>query len=254
MASTNKTTNYDLSQYVGTDKPTYLGDYNSDMLKIDTQMKTNADNVATAINSASTATETANTANTTAGQANTKAGQALTTAQNATTTAGNAQTTANSALATATTAQTSANTANDKVDKFNLSVFETIPNTAMSKTGNAGAIDGTLYVAKNTEGSIAKIYGMVQIIANNATGTLIIPTSLRPSEDLSINGVVIRSIYAGTTVKNVGMVTMTIRTNGNIEVPYTIVTGNTNDGDRFMFTACMLFIEPFEDEPIPEGQ
>lgn len=254
MASTNKTTNYDLSQYVGTDKPTYLGDYNSDMLKIDTQMKTNADNVATAISSASTATETANTANTTAGQANTTAGQALTTAQNANTTAGNAQTTANSALATATTAQTSANTANDKVDKFNLSVFETIPHTAMSKTGNAGAIDGTLYVAKNTDGSIAKIYGMVQIVANNATGTLIIPTSLRPSEDLTINGVVIRSIYAGIAIKNVGMVTMTIKTNGNIEVPYTIVTGNTNDADRFMFTACMLFIKPFSDEPIPEGQ
>ena len=43
MSSTNKTPNYDLSQYVGTDKPTYLGDYNGDMLKIDAQMKTNND-------------------------------------------------------------------------------------------------------------------------------------------------------------------------------------------------------------------
>lgn len=34
MSSTNKTTYYDLSQYIGTDKPTYLGDYNSDMSKI----------------------------------------------------------------------------------------------------------------------------------------------------------------------------------------------------------------------------
>lgn len=41
MSSTNKTTNYNLSQYVGTDKPTYLGDYNEDMSKIDSQMKTN---------------------------------------------------------------------------------------------------------------------------------------------------------------------------------------------------------------------
>lgn len=36
MASTNKTTHYNLSQYVGTDKPTYLVDYNSDMSNIDT--------------------------------------------------------------------------------------------------------------------------------------------------------------------------------------------------------------------------
>lgn len=35
MSSTNKTTYYKLSQYIGTDKPTYLGDYNSDMSKID---------------------------------------------------------------------------------------------------------------------------------------------------------------------------------------------------------------------------
>lgn len=35
MASTNKTTHYELSQYIGSDKPSYLGDYNSDMDKID---------------------------------------------------------------------------------------------------------------------------------------------------------------------------------------------------------------------------
>ena len=43
MASTNKTANYDLSQFVGTDRPTWLGDYNSDMEKIDARMKANAD-------------------------------------------------------------------------------------------------------------------------------------------------------------------------------------------------------------------
>ena len=35
MSSTNKTTNLELSQYVGSDKPTYLVDYNGDMAKID---------------------------------------------------------------------------------------------------------------------------------------------------------------------------------------------------------------------------
>lgn len=49
MSSTNKTNNYDLSQYIGTDKPTYLGDYNGDMLKIDTQMKNNANSATDAI-------------------------------------------------------------------------------------------------------------------------------------------------------------------------------------------------------------
>ena len=62
MASTNKTSNYKLSQYIGTDKPTYLGDYNSDMSKIDTQMKANADaasNATAAAGSAQTVAEDA---------------------------------------------------------------------------------------------------------------------------------------------------------------------------------------------------
>jgi hypothetical protein len=55
MSSTNKTTNYKLSQYIGTDKPTYLGDYNGDMLKIDNQMKVNADSASKATSAAGTA-------------------------------------------------------------------------------------------------------------------------------------------------------------------------------------------------------
>ena len=55
MSSTNKTTNYKLSQYIGTDKPTYLGDYNEDMLKIDKQLKANADSASNATSAAGAA-------------------------------------------------------------------------------------------------------------------------------------------------------------------------------------------------------
>lgn len=48
MTATNKTKNYDLSQFVGTDRPTWLVDYNGDMAKIDAQMKQNADDIASA--------------------------------------------------------------------------------------------------------------------------------------------------------------------------------------------------------------
>lgn len=76
MASTNKTTHYELSQYVSSDKPTYLSDYNGDMLKIDT-----------GINTAQTTADTASTA-----------------ATNAATAAGTAQTTADTAITNAATA------------------------------------------------------------------------------------------------------------------------------------------------------
>ena len=48
MTATNHTDNYNLSQFTGTDRPTWLGDYNGDMAKIDTQLKRNADDIASA--------------------------------------------------------------------------------------------------------------------------------------------------------------------------------------------------------------
>ena len=48
MTATKKTVNYGLSQFVGSDRPTWLGDYNSDMSKIDAQLKQNADDIASA--------------------------------------------------------------------------------------------------------------------------------------------------------------------------------------------------------------
>lgn len=46
MTATNHTTNYKLNQFVGTDRPTWLGDYNGDMAKIDAQLKKNSDAIA----------------------------------------------------------------------------------------------------------------------------------------------------------------------------------------------------------------
>lgn len=48
MTATNHTPNYELSQFAGTDRPTWLGDYNGDMRKVDSQLKRNADDIAAA--------------------------------------------------------------------------------------------------------------------------------------------------------------------------------------------------------------
>lgn len=48
MTATNHTESYNLSQFVGTDRPTWLVDYNGDMTKIDEQLKRNADDIASA--------------------------------------------------------------------------------------------------------------------------------------------------------------------------------------------------------------
>lgn len=55
MASTNKTTHYDLPQWIGTDKPTFLGDLNGAFSTIDTQLYTAVTNAENANDSATAA-------------------------------------------------------------------------------------------------------------------------------------------------------------------------------------------------------
>ena len=70
MSSTNKTVTIELSQYIGTDKPTYLSDYNGDMLKIDNAIAADRDSIATAQNTADGAVSSISTLNTAVGNLN----------------------------------------------------------------------------------------------------------------------------------------------------------------------------------------
>lgn len=129
MSSTNKTTYYKLSQYIGTDKPTYLGDYNSDMSKIDTGIHGADDKATTASQNAGSAiarvdkvekTLQSHTSSITTLQTDvTGLKESVKTAQNTASSADgkadNAQQTANSALLTANNATTKADNVNKDV-------------------------------------------------------------------------------------------------------------------------------------------
>lgn len=82
MASTNKTTTLDLSQFTGTDKPDWLTDYNDDMEKIDAFASVAQSDIETANTDAATAKNTATAASTAANQASATAGSALTAVNN----------------------------------------------------------------------------------------------------------------------------------------------------------------------------
>lgn len=75
MGATNHTTNYNLSQFIGTDKPSWLNDYNGDMSAIDTAIKAAKDTAdlaqTTAGNASATATSASNTVSTLNTQVNT---------------------------------------------------------------------------------------------------------------------------------------------------------------------------------------
>lgn len=71
MSSTNKTTYYELPQFIGSDIPTWLGDFNGAMSDIDTALKSNADRADLASQNASNAVNTANSASEAVGTLNT---------------------------------------------------------------------------------------------------------------------------------------------------------------------------------------
>lgn len=124
FSSTNKTTHYDLSQYVSSDLPTYLVDYNSDMSKIDT-----------GINAAQTTADTASTA-----------------ATNAQTAAETAQGTANTAVTNAATADTKATTANTNIGT--MANLETVnKNDLVSAINEVNTIANTSQVIDSLSGS-----------------------------------------------------------------------------------------------------
>ena len=220
FASTNKTANYELSQYIGTDKPTYLTDYNGDMLKIDTAIKN--------------ASDSASTANTSAG-----------TAQN----------TANSAYNLADGASTTATTANGKADANALAIqaltdylnINTYKDLVVTGTTNANVTINNLKIARNSDGTLAKIYGNINFTVP-ANGTVVITlnaqdgTGLEPDEDITINAgaITYSSHYNENPVYN----NFTIKTNGDIVITY---YGYNNETRRCIFPPCLYFVKNFGD-------
>lgn len=267
FASTNKTANYELPQFVGTDKPTWLGDFNSAMSAIDTGMHENASDIATMASDVATATSTASQASSDVSTLTSTVSSLSSDVSSATTTANNASATASSALNTANTANGKADTnasaitaltprvaqCESDIANINLTVFETIGDNDITQTGAGSVASGyDIRVAKNSDGSIAKIYGAIDI--NNVnTGNLIIQTSLRPESAITINGNCIRAV-SSTSVLNINTVSMTLGTDGKITVPKIWVNAGNQEKNRFMFIPCLLFIKDFGDTPIPDGE
>ena len=235
MASTNKTSHYELSQYVGSDKPTYLTDYNNDMSAIDTGIYNAQTKANDGYTLANTADGKADTAITNAGYAQTDASTALTRIG----TLANLTTTEKTNIVGAVNEVDS--DMNSLASKFNFTSFTT---TAYADLGKSNVSNGNIgiTVATNSDGSLAKIYGSgwVQATASNTNMVLSLNSVLRPSTDITINGSVIA--LGATAGGNGGYIT--IKTTGVIEV--TIYATNNTD-NSVILPPCLYFVTDFGD-------
>lgn len=225
MSSTNETTNYELSQFVGTDKPAWLTDYNQDMSKIDTAIKSASDT--------GTAADGKADANTT------HIGDLTylsTTAKN------NLVAAINEVDTNADTAQASANANGAEINNLetylDINIFA---NTTASATG-ANITANEIKYASNSAGTLGKIYGRLVLSANLTSMTVTFATGFRPSESINIDGVCI-AMNATNNIQSI--IPMTVATDGTVTINLTALA--VGDTIRLLFPACLLFIKNFGD-------
>ena len=247
MSSTNSTSHYELSQFVGSDKPAWLTDYNADMSKIDTGVyqaqttATGADGKAdantTAIGTIANLTTDAKTNLVAAiNEVDSHADTAQGTATNAATTAGSAKTTA------------------DGLALFvNINDYNNL--TPVITTGTGTIVTSNMKIATNSDKSLAKIYGNITVNFSSSGGGIIsMPSSLRPSSDITINGGLLFNLFptAGDKVADAGNMSFTIKTNGDIEITEmnSSYWGSNAGNIKLTFINSVLFIKDFGDTPV----
>lgn len=141
FSSTNKTTNYKLPQFVGTDKPTWLGDVNQAMADIDAGMHENATNISNMASDVATASAAASQASQDVSALTNTVNTLSTNVSAVTTTANNAQQTATSALNTANTANGKADTNASSISTINTNIGDLTNLTTTDKTSLVNAIN-----------------------------------------------------------------------------------------------------------------
>lgn len=241
MSATNETPNYQLPQYIGTDVPSYLGDFNSAMLKIDTAIK-GVDNKATSAESSVA------TANSNASEAVETAGTAITNAAAAQATATQAKSTAETAKATATQAQSDATKALTDINKLNLTYYQKYT-TATAGKNVSSILDCNINLVCDSTKKVFKLFGKVSVAASaKGYASVSFQTVLRPSETITIQGCGVAYDY---DTGGVGSDTqIVIETNGKATIRGNC-SKNTNGNGLLMFN-MLYFLEKFDQTLIPD--
>lgn len=238
MSSTNKTTNYELSQFIGSDKPAWLADYNQDMSKIDTGMKNNAD--AVSVTDGKTDTNTANIG--TLSNLNTQAKTNLVASINE---VYNTASTADGTAQAAATAASSAKTTADALARY-MSITQTGKVNVSVSGGTIGNIDD-MYYALNADGTLGKIYGRLRI-TSSTTGTITVTlpiSALSASSQFVISSACYYNTQGSGGFGIINARDITINTNGNCEITFS----NIAVGDRITLwmPPCLYFFTDFGD-------
>lgn len=125
-------------------------------------------------------------------------------------------------------------------EQFNLSNSETITSGSITGGGSLSSVNVT--IDSNANGSLAKIYGQIDVASNTHSGDVVISTNLSPTSQLIIKGSAYRSVTRSGSVINNALTTITIDTNGDVTIPYVYVTGS-GETCRISLIGCLIFVK-----------
>jgi hypothetical protein len=243
MSSTNKTTNYELSQFIGSDKPAWLTDYNQDMTKIDTGIHT-AQAAATGADGKADA-NTTNIGDLT--YLSTTAKNNLVAAVNEVDNkAETAQGTATNASIQSTSALNTAQTALANTALLNLTDIKNVAASSFTDITNFTNMGGSLTVAANNDGSVFKLYGSITFKKQFGTSSFKFNTSIRPTTEFTISPI-------GFYVEDNGYIrtiNAKIATNGDVTI--SVYGGDIQNSHDAIFSPCIYFAKDFNDTPITQ--
>lgn len=231
MSHTNSTPNYNLPQFIGTDKPAWLGDINPAMSAIDTHMKANADAITTNASDIDSLESDM-----------TLAKQDIQGNQADIITIGGVASTAN------TTANQAKTSIENLTSYLTLTNFKNVTNNITTSGINIYG-NPNLQCATNASGSVAKIYGSVEFtVTSTSGGTLTIATDMRPSSELTINGALFVTRYDTGLGVRVFNHSYKIGTDGKVTI--SLPSSFYNLSGSFNLLACLLFLKDFGDAVI----
>lgn len=253
MSSTNKTTHYNLSQYTASDKPTYLVDYNSDMSNIDTGIY-NAQTEATANTSAIgtlsnlTTTEKSNLV----GAINevdsdlgtlsgTVSGHTTAIADN-TSDIGNLANLETTNKSNLVSAVNEVNTNTDNLtEKFDLTA--TSYGSGELALSGCTLTSGSITVAKNSDGSLCKVYGELLLNKTQQVGTITIHNAgINPTSEFTVSCAGFEFNANTYGFQTAGII---FKTNGDIDI---ISYGVSTGGARLVLMPFVIFTKDFGDQ------
>lgn len=239
MSASEETPFLQLPLFTATDKPTWLGDFDSAMTKVDTGVANLNNELNKLPSQISVAVDTANDAKTAADAARSDAEEA--------------KTAAGAAAAAAANALNVANNAQKDVNYFDITRTGNLTNSAFTVPAGAAFEEGNMQYALNTEGTYGKLYGnvLVRNVTGGSNNTVTIKAGYvpftPPSKSFNLNFTAIVLSYSDATkVNRVSVPNVSVNADGTIvmTIPSTV---NANDYVNFIFIAVPIYFHDFGD-------